>query len=235
MLTNEKAARPPATRFMANVDGMSLEEEIEMLTKEEINKTKRMSNLRNEKGVDYAPWMGISEEDEQKIRQIVRERAEARRKRQEQERDVSGALYFDSQSQELSGTGLTGKVIDGEVELQWATNEESDTKGYIVKRRPARTKEFEVVASYENWGPLASKGKDGGVYRYLDTTVAPGGWVYRVTECDTRGNQNDVCQCLVEVQTAEEERATLIAAVGIAIVAIAAIVAGIALDPMNGY
>lgn len=118
--------------------------------------------------------MNISEEDEARIRSVMRDRAEARRKREEEERSVSGNLYFDSQAQELSGTGLNYKVIDGDVELEWATREEKDTKGFIVKRRPAKTSEFETIASYEQWGPLVSKGAEGGIYRYLDSTSEPG-------------------------------------------------------------
>jgi hypothetical protein len=214
-----------------DLDKMTLEEEVELLVKAEVAKTKRVSNLRNANGVDYAPWMGISEEDETQIRQIMKEKTEARRKRQEQEKSVSGNLYFDSQAQELSGTGLNYKTIDGQVELEWATKTESNTKGFIVKRRPAKTEDFEVIASYDQWGPLASKGIDGGVYRYLDTTVSPGGWVYRISECDNSDNENDLCQCLVEVQTEEEQKTALIAGVGIGVIGLAAVVAGLVLDP----
>ena len=220
---------------MSDLDNLSLEEEVEILTQQEINKVKRASNLRNANGVDYAPWMGISEEDEARIKQIMKERAGARRKRQEQERDVSGALFSDSQAQELSGTGLKTKVIDGEVELEWATNAEKDTKGFLVKRRPTKTSEFTVVGSYKDWGPLQSKGPEGGVYRFLDSSSTPGSWVYRISEVDLSGNENDVCQCLVDVQTPEEQRGAVIAAVGISVVAVAAVVAGVLLDPMNGY
>jgi hypothetical protein len=220
---------------MSDLDNMSLEEEVEILTQQEINKVKRASNLRNANGVDYAPWMGISEDDETRIKQIMKERASARRKRQEQERDVSGSLFSDSQAQELSGTGLKTKVIDGEVELEWATNAEKDTKGFLVKRRPTKTSEFTVVGSYKDWGPLQSKGQDGGVYRFLDSGASPGSWVYRISEVDLNGNENDVCQCLVDVQTPEEQRGAVIAAVGISLVAIAAVVAGVLLDPMDGY
>lgn len=230
----------PTALFMAedvetDIDSMTLEEEVELLTQQEVAKTKRASNLRNSNGVDYAPWMGISEDDESKIRQLMKEKAASRRKRQEQERDVSGNLYLDSQSQELSGTGLNIKVIDGNVELEWATNEEKDTKGFIVKRRPSKASEYDVLATFEDWGPLVSKGAEGGVYRFLDTTAEPGGWVYRITESDNSGNENDVCQCLVEVQTAEEQRGAIIAAVGFGVFAAGALAAGVLLDPMNGY
>jgi hypothetical protein len=213
----------------------TLDDEVDELTTAEMSKMKRASNLRNSNGVDYAPWMNISEDDENKIRQVMKEKAEARRKRQEQEKSVSGALLMDSQAQELSGGGLRSKIINGEVELEWATSSEANTKGFVVKRRPARTEEFEVIASYEDWGPLASKGAEGGAYRYLDATVSPGGWVYRVTECEKNGSENDICQALVEVQTEDEQKGAVIAAVSIVAIGIAAVAAGILLDPVGGY
>ena len=108
-------------------------------------------------------------------------------------------------------------------------------KGFLVKRRPARTEDFEVIASFENWGPLVSKGLEGGTYRYLDDSVSPGGWVYRVTECENNGRENDICQTLIDVQTAEEQRGAVIAAVSIGVIGAAAVAAGIILDPVGGY
>jgi hypothetical protein len=147
---------------------------------------------------------------------------------------VQGALLKDSQAQELSGTGLRYKIVDGDsVELEWATSSEKSTQGFIVKRRPAKTEDFDTLASFEDFGPLASKGPDGGVYRYLDTNVAPGGWVYRVTEREGNGAENDLSQCLVDVQTAEEQRGAIVALAGLALVAIAAVVGGTLLDPVQ--
>merc|ERR1719390_320003 len=125
----------------------SEQEEIERMVKEEMKKTRKISNLRNSKGVDYAPWMNISEDDEKKIRQLMAEKAAARRRRQEQEQSVSGALLMDSQAQELSGVGLKFKIVGEDVELEWATSREANTEGFLVKRRPARTEEFETIAS----------------------------------------------------------------------------------------
>lgn len=213
------------------VEEPTLEEEVEELVKEEVVKTRKVSNLRNANGVDYAPWMKMSEKEEVQIRQVMKEKAEARRKRMEQEKSVSGNLYLDSQAQELSGTGLVTKIIDGQVELEWATKTETNTKGFVVKRRPAKTEEFSVIASYEQWGPLVSKGVDGGIYRFLDTESTPGGWVYRISEFDNNGNEADLCQCLVEVQTEEEQRAALIAGVGAIVFGVGAVVAGLVLDP----
>ena len=232
----EQAAAPEEEGTVAvQEEEMSLEAEIEELTQEEVRKMKKASNLRNANGVEYAPWMNISPEDEQEIRKVMKSKAEARRRRQIEEASATGALIMDSQAQELSGGGLRTKVIDGDVELEWTTSSETSTKGFLVKRRPARTEEFEVIASFEDWGPLASKGPEGGSYRYLDSTISPGGWVYRITECDTNGQTNDMCQALVDVQTQEEQRGAVIAAAGFVVFAIAAVVAGVMLDPVGGY
>jgi len=212
-------------------DEISIQARLE--AQEEMRKTKKISNLRNANGVDYAPWMNISADDERKIRQITLERARARALRKEQETKVTGNLYFDSQAQELSGTGLKCKVIDGAVELEWATKMEKDCAGFVVKRRPAKTDDFTTIQSYEDYAPLLSKGADGGIYRYLDTTVSPGGWVYRVTEATTSGEESDVCQSLVEVQTEDEQKAAVFAAAGFAIFAVLAVVAGVTLDPLQ--
>jgi len=218
------------------LDQMSMEDEIEVTATEEIKKMKRASNLRNANGVEYAPGMNITPEAEAEIKKVMKQKAEARRKRKNQEAGVSGALLMDSQAQELSGGGLQCKVVsDNEVELSWATNSETSTKGFAIKRRQARTEDFEVIASYKTWGPLASKGSEGGTYSYLDGGVSPGGWVYRVTECETNGSENDICQALVDVQTADEQRGAVFAAIGIVVLGLAAFAAGIMLDPVGGY
>jgi hypothetical protein len=69
----------------------------------------------------------------------------------------------------------------------------------------------------------------------LDSNVSPGGWVYRVTECENNGSENDICQALVEIQTSEEQRGAVIAALSIVVLGIAAVVAGVVLDPVGGF
>merc|ERR1712151_1072877 len=96
-----------------------------------------------------------------------------------------------------------------------------------------KTEDFVTLASYTDYGPLASKGIEGGVYRYLDETVTPGTWVYRVTECESNGSQNDLSQCLVEVQSADEQRGAVIAAVGIVVLGVIAFIAASILDPLQ--
>jgi len=213
----------------------TIEDEVEGLVQAEIAKMMKASKLKNSNGVDYAPWMDITPQDEAQIRIIMREKAEARRRRKEEEKSVSGNLYLDSQAQELSGTGLKYKVLDStSIELEWATKSETNTKGFVVKRRPAKTQDFNTIATFESWSPLVSKGTGGGIYRFLDSNAGPGGWVYRISECDNYGNESDLCQCLVEVQTQDEQRAGLIAGVGIAVLAVGAALAGLLLDPYAG-
>lgn len=215
------------------LDNMSLEEEVEMIVEEEIKLTEKVAKLRSKTGAEYAPWMDGKVQDE-KIRQIAKEKASARRSRAKQEKEMSGNLFTDSQAQELSGTGLNYKVIDGQVELEWATKSETNTKGFVVKRRAAKTNDFSILASYKEWGPLASQGTDGGVYRYLDQSATPGGWVYRISECDNSGSEADLCQCLVDVQTEAEQKQALIAGIGFGVFAIGAVAAGLLLDPYAG-
>eukprot|EP00520_Triparma_pacifica_P004474 CAMPEP_0118665278 /NCGR_PEP_ID=MMETSP0785-20121206/18529_1 /TAXON_ID=91992 /ORGANISM="Bolidomonas pacifica, Strain CCMP 1866" /LENGTH=261 /DNA_ID=CAMNT_0006559377 /DNA_START=66 /DNA_END=848 /DNA_ORIENTATION=+ len=213
-----------------DVDSMTLEEEVEAMTEVEMKKTKFVSNLRNQNGVDYAPWMNISAEDEKKIKQLVKEKAEARRKRALQEQEVRGNLLEDSQAQELSGGGLRAKAIsEDSVELEWTTTTEGNTEGYVVRRRKARGDDWEIITDYNRWGPLVSKGPEGGTYRYVDNTADVGGWVYRISEVEKDGNESDLCQCLVEVQSQGEKIQGIVAAVGIGAIAIGAVVAGVTL------
>jgi hypothetical protein len=210
-----------------------VDEDIEAMVDKEMSKSAKLGKLRNEQsGMEYAPWLKVSEKDEANMRQIMKEKAAARKKREQQEKEVSGSLLMDSQAQELSGTGIRGKIIDGNsVELEWATASEKFTEGFILKRRAAKTNDFQVIASYEDYAPLASKGDAGGVYRYLDENVPAGGWVYRVTECESNGVQSDLSQCLVEIETEEEQAATKFAAIGFGVFAVLALVAGSLLDP----
>lgn len=210
----------------------TLEEEVEELVQADIQKRQRMSKLRNASGMEYAPWIKLSEKEESKLRQVMREKAEARRRRQRQEQDVKGSLLQDSTVQELSGTGLKYKIINGDsVELEWATASERGTLGFAVKRRTAKTKNFDIIADYKSFGGLASKGS--GVYRYLDENVPPGEYFYRVTECESNGAENDLSQCLVEIQTPQQQMATKIALAGFVVIATGIVAAGLLLDPVQ--
>jgi len=196
-----------------------------------VSREVKASKMKTKAGVEYAPWLKVDAKEKKKLVQIAKEKEAIREKQKEKEASLSGNLYYDSQSQELGGAGLNSKIIDGEVELEWVTRKETNTAGYVLRRRVAKTDNFEVIADYKSWGPLASKGPDGGTYRYLDTTTSPGAYIYRVTEVDDNGSESDLSQCLVEIQTDEEQRNTVIAAVGIAVIAIGAVVGGLVLDP----
>ena len=120
----DDAAPAPTEAKEEEVDTstMSIDEEVEMLVQKEKAKMAKISKLSSATGVEYAPWMGVTEYKEEEIRKIMKEKTEARRMREQQQKDVSGNLYLDSQAQELSGTGLSYKIIDGEVELEWAVS-----------------------------------------------------------------------------------------------------------------
>ena len=79
----------------------------------------------------------------------MREKAEARRRRKEEEKSVSGNLYLDSQAQELSGTGLKYKVLDStSIELEWATKSETNTKGFVsIKIYHDRTNDTRITTA----------------------------------------------------------------------------------------
>ncbi|GMH91512.1 hypothetical protein TrVE_jg7265 [Triparma verrucosa] len=224
----------PIAKDTSELDALTLEEEVELLTAKELKKTKTVSNLRNQNGVDYAPWMAISADDEVKIRQLSKEKAEARRKRKEQEAEVQGSLFLDSQAQELSGLGLKYTVVsESEVELEWVTAGEEDTEGFVVRRRKARETEWEVLASYKDWKPLISQSSSGGTYRYTDDSVSLGGWVYRVSEVSPSGVESDLCQALLEVQSQGEKLQGILAVVGFGIIAAGAVFTGITMDPLQ--
>lgn len=212
----------------------AVEEESSETGDDLIMKEVKMSKMKTKSGLEYAPWLNIDAKEKEKLRQIAKEKEAIREKQKQKELSLSGNLYYDSQSQELGGAGLNSKIIDGEVELEWVTRRETNTAGYILKRRAAKTENFEVIADFKSWGPLASKGPEGGVYRFLDTTTTPGGYIYRVTEVDNNGVESDLSQCLVEIETEEEQRNAVIAAVGIVVVAIGAVVGGLVLDPYAG-
>ena len=67
-------AEEPAPFFASSPEEpketQTLEEEVDELTQVEVKKMKRASNLRNANGVDYAPWMKISADEEDKIRAL---------------------------------------------------------------------------------------------------------------------------------------------------------------------
>jgi len=192
---------------------------------------KVINNMKSSTGVEFAPWMKV---DAEAIAKAKKEREE--RKARSAANAVRGdSMLLDPQAAELGGGGgLTSKVLsEDEIELRWSTADEAGNAGFIVQRRPGGQPEFSDLESYESFAPLRSKGADGGDYVYLDDTVAPGTWVYRVLDCDTKGRRSAVCQKLVEVDSAEEGTQTLIVGGFIGLLALALVAAGIFADPIQ--
>lgn len=137
------------------------------------------------------------------------------------------------QAMELSGVGLRTKVIDGEVELSWRTENEEGNLGFTVIKRRGKTDEWMPVASYSDWAPLNSKGPSGGLYTFMDPTSEEGTWIYRVSDVNVGGQKNDLCQALVEVQSSSESVQVKVAVAGIVAVLIGAVGAAALLDPLK--
>jgi hypothetical protein len=129
---------------------------------------------------------------------------------QRQAVDLSESLIHDSA---IRGKCLKYKIIDGgRVELEWASASEAGALGFVVKRRPAKTEIFDVIADFKSFSGLANKGS--GVYRYMDENVTPGEWFYCVTECASNGGENDLSECLIKIQKPLQQLATKIALAG---------------------
>lgn len=227
------SARLPAVR--------STEEDVEEIDAEEaavraeaavIAKRKR-SNMFNENGVAYAPWM-VNQIDEEAY--VAAKELRKMRKNAQKAADASkeGAYFTtDLQADELSGLGLNYKLNGEEVELSWSTDTEPDNLGYKVQKRAARSEEWFTVASYEDWAPLNSKGKSGGTYTLIDPESETGDWIYRIVDVDRAGRNTVLCQALVEVQSQGEKVLSTVLAVGFAAIFGGFMAAGVLLDPIQ--
>ena len=108
-----------------------------------------------------------------------------------------------------SSDGMKWRVKDQLIDLVWSTSSEPDNLGFIIDKRPSfsTANDFQEIASYKEVSQLASKGVNGGRYRYIDPSTGSGSWIYRVRECDkTTGLNNVLCQCFVEVESAGESK-----------------------------
>merc|ERR1719502_184776 len=167
--------------------------------------------------------------------------AKAKKEREERKarlaaQNVRGdSMLLDPQAAELgAGGGLQSKTLsEEEIELRWSTADEAGNAGFIVQRRQGGQPNFEDIESYERFAPLRTKGPDGGDYVYLDDTVAPGTWVYRILDCDAKGRRSAVCQKLVEIDSQSEKSFTLVVGGVIFGLALVAFAAGILSDPIQ--
>jgi len=207
------------------------EEEFEAEQEQELSEGAKqvINNMKSSTGVEFAPWMKV---DAEAIAKAKKEREE-RKARSAAAR--SDAMLLDPQAAELgAGGGLTSKVLsEDEIELRWSTSDEVGNAGFIIQRRPGGTPEFADIESFETFAPLRTKGVAGGDYVYLDDSVAPGTWVYRILDCDTKGRRTAVCQKLVEVDSEAEGTQTLVVGGLIATLALVGVAAGIFADPIQ--
>jgi hypothetical protein len=110
-------------------------------------------------------------------------------------------------AQELAGAGgggLNSQLVGDEVKLSFAVGKEENTRGYVITRRPGGSDDsaYEVVADYLTPGSELGAGKLNGEYSYVDGSVVPGTWVYRVAEEDVDGSRTVLSQTIIEVRPA---------------------------------
>lgn len=210
------------------------DEEAEIMAEaEKIAKVKR-SNLYNEDGVAYAPWM-VRQVDEEAIAMARAFRADAKRKARIELDEQQGVInILEGATSELSGMGLKAKLDDGEVELFWGTENEEDNKGFIVEKKRVGQSAWTEIASYNDWSPLKTKGALGGSYTYRDVEAPEGEWLYRIVAEERSNRRQITCQVGVNVESASQEMQTKIVVGLTAAVFVAFVAAGALLDPIKG-
>jgi hypothetical protein len=185
-------------------------------------KKKARKMMFNENGVAYAPWISKQIDEDAIIEDLIRKEQGSKNKKRTSVLD-RGEIE--------SSEGMKWRMNGDLVDLAWITNVEENNQGYIVEKRPSYGGDFQEVASYKEVSTLVSKGAGGGRYRYSDPASAAGSWIYRVQDCDSAGVRNVLCQCFVEVQTAQESKGQALVAAGFAVFALAAAAVGYSLDP----
>lgn len=207
-------------------------EELEVRKEGEMLAKKLRSNMFNENGVAYAPWM-VDQIDEEAYEAAKIMRKQRKMKQKLEKIEAEGASFStDLQADEISGLGLKYKVVDEEVELTWSTAGES-CLGYKVQKRAARTDSWIESGSYENWAPLQSKGKEGGVYTFMDPESEVGDWIYRVVDVEADGKSTVLCQAMVEVQSKGEQVVQYVTLAGFGVLFAGLVAAGVFFDPLQ--
>ena len=136
------AAWQPATRISSRATPLKMseqvtdEEEAEIIANAQKIAKKKRSNLYNEEGVAYAPWM-VRQVDEDAVAAARAMRGyEKRRERIALEEKQGTINILDAASSELTGLGLKAKVLsEDEVELTWSTDDEEANRGFLVERK----------------------------------------------------------------------------------------------------
>lgn len=172
-------------------------------------------------GTPYAPWMGTPAEYDNSVKKS--------------RSDATGRLAADPQLAELSGVGLSWRLLGDELELRWSTGSEEGNAGFIVSRRLAREEKWSKVSDFQDKpAELLSKGKNGGDYSFLVPDPAAGAVVYRVSDVEAAtGEVSDLSQCLVDIDAPEDSSVRNIALAVLVVVLVAALAAGLSLDPLS--
>ena len=235
------AAWQPATRISSRATPLKMseqvtdEEEAEIIANAQKIAKKKRSNLYNEEGVAYAPWM-VRQVDEDAVAAARAMRGyEKRRERIALEEKQGTINILDAASSELTGLGLKAKVLsEDEVELTWSTDDEEANRGFLVERKAVGYSDWDEVASYQSWSPLKSKGTLGGAYSYIDATVSEGEWLYRIVAEQSDNSRAIVCQVGVSVENSGQQLQTKLVVGGFAALVLGALAAGALLDPIKG-
>ena len=231
----------PATRISSRATPLKMseqvtdEEEAEIIANAQKIAKKKRSNLYNEEGVAYAPWM-VRQVDEDAVAAARAMRGyEKRRERIALEEKQGTINILDAASSELTGLGLKAKVLsEDEVELTWSTDDEEANRGFLVERKAVGYSDWDEVASYQSWSPLKSKGTLGGAYSYIDATVSEGEWLYRIVAEQSDNSRAIVCQVGVSVENSGQQLQTKLVVGGFAALVLGALAAGALLDPIKG-
>lgn len=171
-------------------------------------------------GTPYAPWM--SDFPTEYDSTVIKKRT-----------DATGRLAIDPQVGELSGQGMTWKMVGDDLELLWATGGEEGTVGFVLYRRAGKEEKWSKVADYRDSGLLMSKGPQGGTYSYLIEEPQPGTWVYRISDVNKDQNVTDLSQVLVEIDNPEDSKfQKVVLGALLAILAISVFI-GLSLDPQS--
>lgn len=182
------------------------------------------ASLYGPDGVPYAPWMvGKVSEGPSKLK------GDGKTTEQRE-------FEYAGRGQELSGSGMSCKLLGDEVRLGWNVGSESNSKGYLVVRRPGGSEEeaFKTIADYLTPGANLAAGAINGEYSYVDGTATPGVWVYRVIEEDMDGKKTFLSQSIIEVPSSSDKVKTLVAGgVLVSLLALGAFIGSVA-DPQNG-
>jgi hypothetical protein len=204
--------------------------DVERLGLEESNlgtSSKNPGGLYGPDGVAYAPWM-IGKISEGPSKKRVSTKTEAELK-----------FEYDGRGQELAGAGgggLNSALAGDEVKLSFNVGVESNTRGYVITRRPGGSDDatYKVVADYLTPGANLNSGALNGEYSYMDGSVEPGTWVYRVAEEDVEGKKTILSQTIIEVPSNSDKTKTLVASAVLGGFLTVLTLIAIKSDPMNG-